>query len=195
VQSGSSPVGEPSLWAGPVSAQSFTLHPPTGLNPGVYRIEIAPFAGTAFELEALEIAATRLADVASLGPQVVAPPEEVRFGDVARLVGSSLERTGEFWTVELVWAWLAPPEEPHHYFIHEVDDNEKIIAQGDGPLPVSGVPAELARQRIRLATPQGLPATYRVYVGIYRPRDGERAPLVVDDRARLEGRYLLETGP
>jgi len=200
VQSGSSPVQEPSLWDGPVSAQSFTLHHPAGLNSGVYRIEIAPFAGNAVELAALEIAATRLADVASLGPDVVAPREEVHFGDIARLVGSSLERTGGSWTVELVWAWLASPEEPYHYFIHVVDDNEKIIAQQDGPLAVSGAPGELARQRVRLAMPQDMPAAHaswlpRVYVGIYRPRDGERAPLVVDGQAMPEGRYLLRTGP
>ena len=200
VQAGSSPVQKPSPWDGPVSAQSFTLRPPIGLNPGVYRMEIAPFAGNAVELAALEIAATRLADMASLGPQMVAPPEEVHFGGVARLVGSGLERTGESWTVDLVWAWLASPEEPHHYFIHVVDDNEEIIAQQDGPLAVSGAPGELARQRIHLAMPQDMSAAHanwlaRVYVGIYRPSDGERALLVVDGQAMPEGRYLIETSP
>jgi len=193
--SGSSPVGEPSLWDGPVSAQSFTLRTPIGLNPGVYRIEIAPFAGDAFELATLEIAATRLAEVGALDSQVVAPPAEVRFGDVARLVGSGLEKAGESWTVDLVWAWLASTDEQQHYFIHVVDDNEEIIAQGDGPLAASGPPGELARQRIHLAMPQDIPAAYRVYAGIYRPHDGERAPLVVDGRAMPENRYLLETNP
>lgn len=193
--SGSSPVGEPSLWDGPVSAQSFTLRTPIGLNPGVYRIEIAPFAGDAFELATLEIAATRLAEVGALDSQVVAPPAEVRFGDVARLVGSGLEKAGESWTVDLVWAWLASTDEQQHYFIHVVDDNEEIIAQGDGPLAASGAPGELARQRIHLAMPQDIPAAYRVYAGIYRPHDGERAPLVVDGRAMPENRYLLETNP
>jgi len=199
-QSGSSLVRGQTPWDGPVSAQSFTLHPPTGLNPGSYRIEIAPFAGNGVELAALEIASTQLAEVASFGPQVVTPPGEVHFGNIARLVGYSLENTGESSTVELVWAWLAPPEEPHHYFIHVVDDNEQIIAQQDGPLAVSGAPGELARQRIRLGMPQDAPAAparwlARIYAGIYRPSDGERVPVIVDGRTMPEGRFLLDAGP
>ena len=173
----------------PVAAQSFTLRPPVGLSPGVYRIEIAPFAGTIAELAVVEIGATQLSEVASLGPQVVTPPEEVRFDDIARLVGSSLDTTGESWTMDLVWAWLTSPGEAHHYFIHVVGDGEEIIAQQDGPLPQAGGVDELARQRIRLSPPQGPPATYRVYVGIYRPEDGARAQLTVNGQPVPEDRY------
>ena len=184
-------------WPGrPVVAQSFTLRPPIGLSPGSYRIEIAPFAGQSTELAALEIEATRLSEAASLDPQTVIPSGEVRFGDVARLVGSSLDTTGESWTVDLVWEWLASPGEPHHYFIHVVDAAGQMIAQRDGPLAVPGSSGELARQRINLALPKsaaGTPA--RVYVGIYQPQDGVRVPLVASGQPVPDGRYLLATLP
>ncbi len=187
--------GDPSPWEQPVVVQSFALHPPIGLSPGVYRIEIAPFAGNATELAVLEIGATRLSEVASLGPQVVTPPGEVRFGDVARLIGSSLDTTGESWTVDLVWAWLVSLGEPHHYFIHVVGADDTIITQQDGPLAQAGGPDELTRQRIHLAIPSGMPAAYRVYVGVYRPRDGARLPLAINNQPAPDGRYLLATWP
>ncbi len=190
-----SPDREPSQWEVSAAVQSLTLHPPIGLSPGVYRIELAPFAGNATELAVLEVEATRLAEVASLGPQVTMPAEEVRFGEVARLVGSEVESTNEFWTVDLVWAWLASPEEPHHYFIHVMDQAEKIIAQQDGPLAQAGAPGELARQRAHLAMPQDMPAAYRVYVGIYRPGDGARVPLTVNSQPVPDSRYPLATRP
>ena len=73
-------------------------------------------------------------------------------------------------------------------------------AQQDGPLAESGAPGELARQRIRVAVPQDMPVVHagrlaRVYVGIYRPSDGERERLIVGGQAIPEGRYLLETFP
>ncbi len=180
----------------PVVAQPFTLRPPVGLSPGVYRIEIAPFAGSSVGLATVEIGPTRLSEVTSLGPQVQAPPGEVRFGDIARLVGSSLDAGGDAWTIDLVWAWLAQPGEPYHYFIHVVDAGDRLIAQQDGPLPQYGAPGELARQRIHLALPQGTAAAaYRVVVGLYRPRDGARAPLVANGQPVPDGRYLLATRP
>ncbi len=180
----------------PVVAQPFTLRPPVGLSPGVYRIEIAPFAGSPTGLAAVEIGPTRLSEVRSLGPQVQVPVGEVRFGDIARLVGSSLDAIGESWTVDLIWAWLAQPGEPYHYFIHVVDAGDRLIAQQDGPLPQYGGSGELARQRIHLALPQGTPAAaYHVYVGIYRPRDGARVPLVARGQPVPDGRYLLATRP
>ena len=180
----------------PAVVQSFMLRPPIGLSPGAYRIEIAPFAGDSTELAVLDIVATRLSEVASLGSQVLMPPGEVRFGDVARLVGSSLDTTGEPWTVDLVWTWLASPGEPHNYFIHVVGSGEGIIAQQDGPLVQAGGPGELARQRIHLTQPEmAAGEIYRIYLGLYRPRDGARAPLVTRDGLAPDGRYLLGTRP
>lgn len=181
----------------PVVAQTFTLRPPIGLSPGVYRIEIAPFAGQSTELTDLEIGATRLSEAASFGSRMVMPRGEVNFGDVARLVGSGLDTSGESWTVELVWAWLGSPGEPYHYFIHVVDAGEGISAQQDGPLAQAGGRGELARQRIHLALPQSrsMPAAYRIYVGIYRPQDGARLPLTADGQPVPDGRHLLATWP
>jgi hypothetical protein len=35
------------------------------------------------------------------------PPGEVRFGDISRLIGSSLDITSESWTLDVIWAgWL-----------------------------------------------------------------------------------------
>ncbi len=184
-------------WPGrPVVAQSFTLRPPVGLSPGIYRIEIAPFAGQSTELAALEIEPTCSDEIASLGSQVQTPAGEVRYGDVARLAGYELDAANASWTVDLIWAWLASPGEPYHYFIHVVDAADQMIAQQDGLLAEPGSPGELACQRIHLALPKsaaGAPA--RVYVGIYRPQDGVRVPLTVDGQPVPDGRYLLATSP
>jgi hypothetical protein len=184
-------------WPGrPAIAQSFTLRPPVGLRPGDYRIEIAPFAGNPTELSELKISPTRLSETASLGPHVRTPPGEIRFGDAVRLIGSELDATNEPWTVDLIWAEGASPGEPYHYFIHAVDAADQMVAQQDGPLAQPGAPGELARQRIHLALPKGASAAVdRVVLGIYRPRDGVRAPLAVNGQPVPDGRYLLATRP
>jgi hypothetical protein len=45
------------------------------------------------------------------------PPGEVHYGDIPRLMGSSLDITGESRTVGLVWSWLASLGELDHHFI------------------------------------------------------------------------------
>jgi len=180
----------------PVIAQSVALRPPVGLHPGVYRIELALFAGAPIELTRLQISPTRLAEVVSLGPGVYTPAAEVRYDEVARLVGDEIVVARELWTVDLLWEWLEPSDETYHYFVHVVDAAEQMIAQQDGPLAERGGTGELTRQRIHLQLPASAADTVaRVYVGIYRPQDGVRAPLTVGGRSLPDGRYLLVTRP
>ncbi len=211
-------------WPGvPVTPQSIVLRPPVGLSPGPYRIEVAPFGGspnelTVVELQAtradevaafggspneltvVELQATRADEVAAFGPKTIVPaaevPEaEVRFADAVRLVGATLDATGDTWTAELVWEWLATAAAQHHYFVHVVAPAGDIVAQQDGVLPPPGSPGDLARQRIRLEVPEGATASARVYVGVYRPEDGVRLPLTVGSAPIPDGRHLLVTLP
>ncbi len=183
-------------WPGvPVASQSIVLRPPVGLSPGPYRIEVAPFGGSASELAVIGIAETRADEVASLGRETINPAAEVRFGDAVRLLGATVDAAGDTWTADLVWEWLAAPAAQQHYFIHVVDPEGAIVAQQDGVLPPAGSPGDLARQRIRVALPQGSPESARVYVGVYRPEDGVRLPLTVDGAPIPDGRHLLLTVP
>jgi len=188
-------------WPGvPVTPQSIVLRPPVGLSPGPYRIEVAPFGGSPNELTVVELQATRADEVAAFGPKTIVPaaevPEaEVRFADAVRLVGATLDATGDTWTAELVWEWLATAAAQHHYFVHVVAPAGDIVAQQDGVLPPPGSPGDLARQRIRLEVPEGATASARVYVGVYRPEDGVRLPLTVGSAPIPDGRHLLVTLP
>jgi len=77
-----------------------------------------------------------------------------------------------------------------------VNAAEQMITQQDGPLAERGGAGELTRQRIHLQLPASAADTaVRVYVGIYRPQDGVRAPLTVGGRSLPDGRYLLATRP
>lgn len=183
-------------WPGrPVSVQSFTLRPPVGLAQGRYRIEIAPFAGGSTELATIPIVATRESVVEVSGSQDATLADEVRFGDVVQLLGTTVDTSSGTWVVELLWSWLTSPPEAHHYFVHVVGPDGEMLAQQDGPLPPDGSPGNLARQRVRLAFERGVPAVARVYVGVYRPGDRVRLPLVVAGEVVPDGRYPVVTLP
>ncbi|KPK08493.1 MAG: hypothetical protein AMJ56_11580 [Anaerolineae bacterium SG8_19] len=107
---------------------------------------------------------------------------------------------GDSVDISLIWR-SAVESIPASYtvFLHLVNEQEQILAQGDG-LPMGGfrpttswrqdevivddhtlqVPAELA------------PGTYNLWVGLFDPATNERLPIFIDGVQQLDDRLLLE---
>ena len=191
----------------PTISQKIELHAPPGLLPGVYRVEVAPFAGETLALGAVPVAPARLVDLAKGGPQaspgvLLGAGDEVLFGNQWRLAGYTQNRDGQTLELDLLWTALNASEPGLKLFVHLVDEQDQIVAQYDGPLArlaVPGVasqpalqPGELARQRVRLQVPgERAGQSYRVYVGVYRTSDQQRLPVVAGGAPIPDGRYPL----
>ncbi len=111
---------------------------------------------------------------------------DIRFGDtlvLERVAASSRHVTGrDAVRIELHWRVVAPPARDLFLFVHVLDIHNHIIAQHDGQL--ARVPTSLwqAGERYRsraavLVPPDTPPATYRLVIGVYDPRTGERLRL------------------
>lgn len=110
----------------------------------------------------------------------------VRFGDALMLERAAVSSTriagGDATRIELHWRAVAPPGRDLFLFAHLIDINNHIIAQHDGPLariPTGAwQPGETYRSHAAvLAPPDAPPATYRLVIGVYDPRTGERLRL------------------
>ncbi|HEY3108004.1 MAG TPA: hypothetical protein VGL23_04585, partial [Chloroflexota bacterium] len=107
-------------------------------------------------------------------------------GELASLVGvdapASVGR-GEPLTVTLHWQARAETTTSYSVFVHLVGADDRPVAQrdgipGEGTLPTTGwVAGEFLRDTYTLAVPAGLePGEYRLLVGMYQPRTGQRLP-------------------
>ncbi|MCS6840856.1 MAG: glycosyltransferase family 39 protein [Roseiflexus sp.] len=111
---------------------------------------------------------------------------DVRFGNTLILERVAISSTriagGDAVRIELHWRVVASPERDLFLFAHLLDINNRIVAQHDGPLariPTSAwQPGETYRSRAAVLAPPGAPpATYRLVIGVYDPRTGERLRL------------------
>jgi hypothetical protein len=114
-------------------------------------------------------------------------PLRAQFGEVASLVGVDVPQSvarGE--SLALALHWQARAETPTSYsvFVHLVGADDRPVAQrdgapGEGTLPTTGwVAGEFLRDGYALAVPAGLPpGDYRLLVGMYDPRTGQRLPV------------------
>lgn len=110
----------------------------------------------------------------------------VRFGETLMLERAAISSMhvagGDAVRIELHWRALAPPGRDLFLFAHVLDVQNRIVAQHDGPLariPASAwQPGAAYRSRAAiLAPPDTPPATYRLVIGVYNPRTGERLRL------------------
>jgi hypothetical protein len=100
------------------------------------------------------------------------------------LAGYDLEGTaapGTMAALTLYWQALQTPGRPYYSFVHVLDEAGHIVAQhdgvpGEGELPAPGwLPGETLPDRHIVALPAGLPPDdYRLGVGLYDPRTGQR---------------------
>jgi hypothetical protein len=122
----------------------------------------------------------------------------LRFGDVARLVGYDLgPRPGG---LELVvhWQALEPTTANLKIFVHLVRESgsSDILAQADIPphIPTSAwVPGEYVSDRVRVDIPEHLSQEgISLLVGLYDELTGERLPALSADGSRVGDSLELE---
>jgi hypothetical protein len=105
------------------------------------------------------------------------------FGDVAVLEGRSLKREGNTLTVSLIWRATATPEQSFSAFVHLSDEAGRVWAQSDAApagwtRPTTGwLAGEYITDAHTLTLPGDIPpGTYRLFVGLYDPRNAKRVP-------------------
>jgi hypothetical protein len=164
------------------------MAPPIGarLIPGAYRYELAvrPTGGEPRAWS--DGAAWHLLGTLRVvpGPPVPPPlpaanPIDARFGGAIRLRGYTFSTAPI--AVTLQWEALADVPRSLSVFVHVLDVGGQIQAQSDGPpargrAPTDGwSPGDVVDDRRELTA---APGEYRVVVGLYDPRSGERLPAV-----------------
>ncbi len=185
----------------PALRQELALALPAGLLAGSYRLEMAPEGGQGVILEEVDLRPARVTGTTDLGAPSL--PAQVLFGDAVQLLGYDFRQDDGDWTLDLLWAAQNQPPAAAKFFVHVVDPAGNIVAQQDGVLAALAgqetalwQQGELVRQRVHLASPEVPAATpLSIYVGLYRPEDGQRLPLAVDGQPVPDGRYLLPAGP
>ncbi len=124
-------------------------------------------------------------------------PLDVTFGDRVRLVGYDLDatsvRSGDSVPLTLHWHVIGKLERDYTVFVHLVDEQEAMVAQGDAPpldndYPTSfwGVGETLADEHRLEVKEDAAPGDCRLFVGFYDPATGQRLPLS-DSEGKLKG--------
>ncbi len=118
-------------------------------------------------------------------------PIEATFGEAIRLAGYDLVPgtslslpADDVLELTLFWEALAPVEQDYTVFVHLVDAEGRIRAQGDG-VPLEGSrptsswqPGEvLVDVHLLPLGPEVAPGEYKLLVGLYTPEDGARLPV------------------
>ncbi|MGQ9500447.1 MAG: ArnT family glycosyltransferase [Anaerolineae bacterium] len=191
-----------------VTLQAETLPP-----PGRYWLAIAVYDPAIGHRLPLTGETNGILDTYLVGPLKVplpAPDEtlwqralkpNVRFGDMARLVGFAIDtwtgRSGEELTFTLIWQAISTPAVDYTVFVHLLDTQGQLVAGNDSQ-PVANTypttiwsPGELITdvRSIRLAdhTGQALPADdYRLAIGLYNLSTNERLPVYQPDERSTE---------
>jgi hypothetical protein len=109
-------------------------------------------------------------------------------------------RPGSEVPLTLYWQVLASLDGDYTVFVHLVDAQNHMVGQGDGPPLDNDYPTHfwssgesLADGHVLRIAPDAPPATYRLYVGLYRPDSGRRLPVEGGGDQVLLGN--LQVGP
>ena len=144
----------------------------------------------------IEIARSRIAPLESISylPQqdLCTPACAVNLGDKMMFIGHGLypqnPSAGDTWEIDLYWQALRQISRDYTVFLHLVDQNDAIVAQIDEQPLAGDYPTHLweideqVRDSHRLPLPEDLPAgEYRLRVGLYWLKTGERLPVVGSD--------------
>ncbi|NPV06474.1 MAG: hypothetical protein HPY83_00750 [Anaerolineae bacterium] len=185
------------LWRpGEVITEAIPLVLPTDLPPGPAQLVVA-LGGSA--VVAAEVT------ISPAAPELLAlleHPEPVAFGDEAPSVLGWTVHSGDYQpggALDVTLGWRVPNRPPLNLslFLHLVDAQEHPLAQWDGP-PLgardSASPSlEAVAETYSLDLPPDLPpGDYRLLMGLYNWRTGERLPLQ-SARTLPSGAVLLDT--
>jgi 4-amino-4-deoxy-L-arabinose transferase-like glycosyltransferase len=126
---------------------------------------------------------------------------DYRLGPAVRLIGydvdvapsrSSKASQEDTLTVTLYWRAVAAPEDDLKVFVHLVDADGRLVAQDDdwprqGEFPTwAWQEGDDVPDSHTLLVPADLPSdTYRILVGLYRPDDGGRLPVLDEEGQRV----------
>ncbi len=125
-------------------------------------------------------------------------PREVLLGDRIRFLGYNLLNSeveaGDILPLALFWEALRPVEERYKVFIHLLDAQDHIVGQRDaepGKITTTWQEGEMITDNHGvLILPGTPPGEYRVEMGIYSLRSGERLP-TKEGEEDLDNRILL----
>jgi 4-amino-4-deoxy-L-arabinose transferase-like glycosyltransferase len=186
-------------WPGELLRDRRTVSLPADLPAGLYRLDAGLYdPATMVHLttpagsEAFPLGFVRVGPPESLPPELT--PLTVVFGDQICLLGYEMVPAGpRAWALTLAWAAQVPVEQDYTVFIHLVDGADEIRGQDDAP-PGGGfyptsfwIPGEPVVDRHALSLAADIPAgTYRLRVGLYRPKTGERLPTAMGDFVELQ---------
>lgn len=175
---------------------------PAGLSAGSYRLSVMRQRAT----DNSRVRLTNGADQVALRDIVVTPrphqfnapsaqqPQDFRFADVARIVGSDFARDDQSLRVRIYWQALRELSTSYRVFVHiaaladprPIAQHDGVPADGEQPT-TSWVSGEYIADEHRIALPADLRAgTYRVLVGLYDPRSGARVPAIAADGRAYE---------
>jgi hypothetical protein len=118
------------------------------------------------------------------------------FSDTLELFGYKLDPNPAEEAIELlsIWRVIQPPAADLKIFVHLLDADGQVVAQHDGmDVAVRGLQSgdEFAQLHTILLTPDLPSETYVLQIGLYRPEDGTRLPVLIGDG--MKDRVLLQT--
>jgi hypothetical protein len=105
------------------------------------------------------------------------------FGDAVALRGAQVRAQDDGLQVALWWESLAPLDRDYTVFVHVMDGDRQLVANGDAPPLQGGFPTRLWRPGDRVADEHIIqydvpPGPHAVQVGLYDPVAGTRLPVV-----------------
>jgi hypothetical protein len=116
-----------------------------------------------------------------------------RFGGVVDLIGFQVITTAQSSAVTTLsyWRAITSTTEPLRLFVHALDANGQLVAQGDrlDTPPKDWQPGDLIAQVNRLTLPPDAGPVW-IEAGFYNPDSGERLPVMVDGQ-EVDRRVLL----
>jgi len=184
----------PDLWrAGDVVRDEYRMQM-NEAGPAMCRVAVRVLVGDEVLGETSSPAALRLAgEPASVDE--IAYPLAYTLGDQVELVGydapDGAPSSGEPLAITLYWRALAKMDEDYTVFVHLLDEDGALRAQGDGP-PLGGdyptsywSPGEALADARTIPLEEGLPTGARLRVGFYRLADGVRLPVYTAQGERV----------
>jgi hypothetical protein len=123
------------------------------------------------------------------------------FGGMARLIGYTLQRQDQQFTIDWYWQRGQQVDHPYVVFNHVLDAQGQIVAQQDGP-PQGGQPLmtcwqpdEIYQDRHVIDLTGVPPGSYVLEMGLYNAQANQRVPVVnadgtQTDRVAIEAREL-----
>lgn len=119
----------------------------------------------------------------SIPPTQPAQVTDIRFGDVIRLAGYTIEPENDTLQLQLFWDTLATPDADYTVFVHVLDAAGAVVAQNDAP-PVNGLyptgfwaAGEIIFDPHAVSLADVPAGSYMIRMGWYNPQTGARLPV------------------